>query len=580
MPPIEITHPPDFIKRLQSTGLDLSDMEESIKYAPKTEEIACNIKKLKNGKASTDIPAEFLKAIVDCPNYLHMLECLYKEVWEDVVIADLWRKTSITALYKNKGSRKECKNYRGLSIGSSFLKLAMAIILERIRPWYNKQLLPNQYGFRQFYGCSDAIFTLKSIHHISSRLNKETYILFVDLTAAYDWCVRKWLFHTVFNRVNPSDEPTRNCIRIMEELYKKTLSCMKGETQYFETSSGVRQGGPESPNLFNLYLDYIMRIYNHHADRLGLGISFTFRIKDQARERADRTRYRGAGHYPWLGYADDLVLTAESATKLQTAADLLYALLSKFGLTISIDKTKSMILNFQADEYPESVVSINGDIIDNVKEFVYLGSLITYSNPGVPDGEISRRIGMSLGKFSQMKKLLCNYRIRLPIRIRFYEVYIRSRLCYACGTWTLTQKQYDRLEATNMGFLRRMVRDGMQRKSTKAAISKARKNAEKGNNEDLENINWAWKHTNETMLTITKTKPLRFFIENQNIKWVAHVIRGSNENFTKQLMFPDEKFKKIGQHHQTLLERVLKQQDAEYGKSAETFLSECKNRRF
>ena len=579
-PPTEITDPPDFIQRLQSTGIDLSGTEEILKHPPKCDEIISVIRKLKNGKASTDVPAEFLKAIVGCPSYINMLENLYCEVWDDVILPELWRKTTITPLYKNKGSRKEHKNYRGLSIGSSFLKVAMAIILERIRPWYNRQLLPNQFGFRQYYGCTDAIFSVKSIQDISVKLNKETYILFVDLTAAYDWCVRKWLFHTVFNRTDPSDEPTRNCIRIMEALYTKTLSCMKGDDEYFETTSGVRQGGPESPNLFNLYLDYVMRIYNHHAKNMGLGISFSYRIKDQARDRKDKSKYRGDGFYPWLGYADDLVLTADSQTQLQSAADLLDDLLTRFGLVISTDKTKSMILNFRGIEYPESIVTISGIKIDNVKEFVYLGSLITYSDPGVPDAEVNRRIGMALGKFSQMKKVLCNYRIRLSIRIRFYEVYVRSRLTYACGTWTLSQKQYDRFDAAQINFLRRMIRTGMSRKSTNTEIKQARKNAKKVKTDDLENINWAWKYSNEQILTISKTKPLHYFIQNQNTKWVAHVVRGSNENITKQLMFPDEKYKKLGRHHQTILERVIKQQDAEFGKSAEAFLQECRNRHF
>ena len=39
-----------------------------------------------------------------------------------------------------------------------------------------------------------------------------------------------------------------------------------------------------------------------------------------------------------------------------------------------------MILNFKGDDYPESIVSIDGEVIDNVKEFVYLGSLITNMN--------------------------------------------------------------------------------------------------------------------------------------------------------------------------------------------------------
>ena len=129
-----------------------------------------------------------------------------------------------------------------------------------------------------------------------------------------------------------------------------------------------------------------------------------------------------------------------------------------------------------------------------------------------------------------------------------------------------------------MVFLRCMVRDGMQRKSSKIDICKARKNAKKGNNDDLEKINWAWKHTNNKIMNITKTNSLQYFIENQNLKWVAHVIRGSNENINKQLMFPDEKLKKVGQHHKTILERVLAQQEAECGKSADAFLHECLNR--
>jgi len=53
-----------------------------------------------------------------------------------------------------------------------------------------------------------------------------------------------------------------------------------------------------------------MRIFNKKADELGLGISFNFRIKDQARNRNDKTSYRGSMNYTWLGYADDLALLA------------------------------------------------------------------------------------------------------------------------------------------------------------------------------------------------------------------------------------------------------------------------------
>ena len=139
-------------------------------------------------------------------------------------------------------------------------------------------------------------------------------------TAAYDWCVRTWLFQSIYNRIDPTDNTeTHKCVRIMEELYKRTLSNMKGEEDdYFEIKSGVRQGGSETPNLYNLYMDYIMRVYENSAKELDLGIYLKFRIKDQARKRGDHD-YHGTGVYCWLGYAADLVIPSESQEKLQIA---------------------------------------------------------------------------------------------------------------------------------------------------------------------------------------------------------------------------------------------------------------------
>lgn len=576
-PPSEITTVPGFIKRLAASGVATEEESfEHCKQPPSSEEIISTIKKLKDKKASSDIPAEFLKAVINCEQYITMLTNMYRDVWDNLVLADEWRKTIITPLYKNKGSRKDPKNYRGLSIGSSFLKLAMAIILERIKTWYNRQLLVNQNGFRQYFGCPDAIFTIKSLHHNSVRLNKETFLLFVDLTAAYDWCVRSWLFQSINNRIHENDTPTSTCFRIMEELYQKTEAALKSEKpKYFETTSGVRQGGPESPNLFNLYMDYVMRIYNEKVKDLGITVKYNYRIKDQARNRGDK--YRGVGEYPWVGYADDLTLVADSAANLQLAADILCDILARFGLVLSLDKTQSMILNYQGEEYPESILTINNQKIKNLKTFKYLGAMLSYNEPGTSGMEISHRIGMANAKFASLKKLLCNYHLKLSIRVRFYEVYIRSRLCYCCETWTLTKRQLQQVETAHINFLRRMVRGGMNRKSSQNEIKEAKKCALKGELEDLDNIDWAWKFNNNKIFNLTKTPSMSNYIEKQNIKWVAHVCRASNETLTKQLMFVDEKFTKLGNRPRTVYENVIKIQHDKYGKSAETFLKEaCK----
>ena len=236
-------------------------------------------------------------------------------------------------------------------------------------------------------------------------------------------------------------------------------------------------------------------------------------------------------------------------------------------------------MNYKGDQYPESIITINNTPIDNVTNFVYLGTLINNNNPGTSDLEISRRIGMAHSKFSAMKKLLCNFKIKLNIRVRFYEAYVRTRLTYCCETWTLTQAQTNHIEAAHVQLLRRLVRGGMSRISSKAEIAEAKKKAKKGDKTDLENINWAYKYTNTQIMNLVKTSDLASYIRKQNHRWVAHICRAENISITKQLMFPDEKTKKVGGRPNTVIENVLKYQNDVKFKSPEEFLRECYGRK-
>ena len=232
-----------------------------------------------------------------------------------------------------------------------------------------------------------------------------------------------------------------------------------------------------------------------------------------------------------------------------------------------------MILNFKGkkEDYPEHLITINNIPIENVTEFIYLGATITYNEPGTSEKELDRRIGSANRKFAEYKKLLCNYHLKLGIRIKFYNAYVRSRLCYCCETWTLTQSQFDKVERAHIQFMRRMVRDGLARMSSKKEIELAK------SENDMERINWAWKYTNEKILQITKSVSTKEYIKLKNNKWIAHIARASNDTLTKRLMFVDEKYTKRGNHNKTVLENVIVQV-AEKGKSIETFLRECTKR--
>ena len=157
--------------------------------------------------------------------------------------------------------------------------------------------------------------------------------------------------------------------------------------------------------------------------------------------------------------------------------------------------------------------------------------------------------------------------------MNFYNAYIRRRLCYCCETWTLTNKQYNKIETVHTQFLRRMVRGGMVRLSSKKEIEEAKAAATIGDDSAMESINWAWKHTNDKILSICQIQKTEDYIKKQNVKWITNVVRAPNETLTKRL-FVDEKFSKVGYHHKSIYENVVKSQN-ELGTSAESFLQKC-----
>ena len=112
-PPEEIRNPPEFINRLRACGLFTEEAIEEMQNRvtikiPDKAEIIRTIRKLKGRKAATDIPPEFLKAASESEAYCDALESLFKKVWE-LMLPDMWRMTTITALFKNKGKRKNAK---------------------------------------------------------------------------------------------------------------------------------------------------------------------------------------------------------------------------------------------------------------------------------------------------------------------------------------------------------------------------------------------------------------------------------------------------------------------------------------
>ena len=114
---------------------------------------------LKNRKAPGiyGITGEMLKAGGDVVvQWLHRIFCV---TWESGTVLADWRKAQIVPVHK-KGSRTQCKNYRGISLLSVPGKVYATVLDKRIRAITKEKVLEEQGAFRRKRSCIDHIFTV------------------------------------------------------------------------------------------------------------------------------------------------------------------------------------------------------------------------------------------------------------------------------------------------------------------------------------------------------------------------------------------------------------------------------------
>ena len=109
---------------------------------PSLLELQRAIKQMKNGKApgKDGLPAEFFKALNG--NALLEFQEFLNSIWRDEQIPKDLCDATIIFIYKNKGSRADCGNYRGISLLSIAGKVLARILLTRLINKVSEQHLP------------------------------------------------------------------------------------------------------------------------------------------------------------------------------------------------------------------------------------------------------------------------------------------------------------------------------------------------------------------------------------------------------------------------------------------------------
>ena len=311
---------------------------------------------------------------------------------------------------------------------------------------------------------------------------------------------------------------------ILRAFHQNTTAAIKSGTISFKLGSGVRQGSDEGPNLFCLFLQYVLSVVEAEIKTSvpDAGVNFKFEILSECNPRKLRSTGPASGSRRMFKilYADDNLTFDTDETRLNKVLAVVESVFTRFGPVVAENKTKSMSFNLKPDEQPATFQFSTG-ALEKVKKFRYLGYHVSSDSPTL---FVDMQIQAAFTAFNSNRRALTNPNISLQARVSLLDGLVRSRLLYSVQAWNLTQLEKERLDVIYRSVLRKMVYKGYAKK-------------------DPQNGDYSFIISNQKLYEITRTVPLQDFIDKQFLKFQAHVTRLQNNKLQKQLQFmiPDVK---------------------------------------
>ena len=106
-------------------------------------------------------------------------------------------------------------------------------------------------------------------------------------------------------------------------------------------------------------------------------------------------------------------------------------------MEISPEKSKVMITG-ECNQKIQATITVNGKELEQVKQFKYLGALITEDSKS--NREIKTRIGAATSALVKLDKVIKDKKLSTKIKMRIMRSIVTSTVLYGCESWTISKK--------------------------------------------------------------------------------------------------------------------------------------------
>ena len=306
-----------------------------------------------------------------------------------------------------KGDRTDPGNYRSISIQNPFLKCYSKVLATRITNYAEQNgLFPDeQFGFRSKRSCLRAVSLLHEIINGRLKAKKSTYVAYIDLVKAFDKVDRTLLFA----KLQKMSIPFRLCA-ILFNIFNNVrihLNAGSSRSEPFKSNIGGPQGDVSSALLFSLFLSDIVEFLPKLGPTLnGVIVSIIL-------------------------YADDMALIVESASDLQRMLDSLQQYCFENKLEVNIKKTKVMV--FHRGRRPDESFSYNGESLEIVSSFCYLGFILTVQLSF--SQHVQKIVSKARARIGLLFAKLPIQNIPFQLVVQLFDTYIAPLFHYGLCLW-------------------------------------------------------------------------------------------------------------------------------------------------
>ena len=250
------------------------------------------------------------------------------------------------------------------------------------------------------------------IHGKAREFQNNIYFCFVDYAKAFVHVDHNKLWK-ILKEMGISDHLT--CLqRNLCAGQEATVRTGHGTADWFQMRKEVCHGCILSSCLFYLYAEYMMK--NVGLDEAQAGIKIAQRNINSLR------------------YADDTTLMAESEEEIKSLLMKVKQESEKVGLKLNSQKTK-----FMASDPIIASWQIDGETVETVTDFIFLGSKITVD--GDCSCEIKRCLLLGRKAMTNLDRILKSRDITLSTKVHLVNAVVSSVVMYGYESWIIKKAE-------------------------------------------------------------------------------------------------------------------------------------------